>query len=397
MTLTASEKVRDTIMKILLSLVGLLVLVVSSDAYNVHPNELSRDDIAGIWCLTRQKSLLPSTPSNVKSLEASYSSPKPTFVPPSSSEEDEDDDGGEMFLKLLEDGSFEQFGSFDASDRNNDDDYDDDDDDDDDDVEEIRSKSPSTKLDMDSSSKSKTSDKSPSSDPAPTNTNKKNPVESILGLSLMKGTWDYIDGKLILATDRPPSTDRSNKVHDTVLEGRVVATSEKSLTDNPILFSDSQPEIQLDTDDENQGGDKKDASDTVLSKSKSSFQAKSNPDSNKENNNDNNNNNLDEDNVDTHLSVPNGKIKIGKFMYPKNHPSFFEQTIFHPNVAGSFCLRQVLGSLNTKRREEEEPEIIKFHREDLIGKKFFLASRPLKYQPKGKLRWNRSLGQYIGK
>ena len=81
---------------------------------------------------------------------------------------------------------------------------------------------------------------------------------------MVKGTWDFIDGQLILATDRP----KFPTIRDTILVGKVVATSQHSLHDNP-----------------------------VLTKTNATASA-----------------------VDTHLSVPQGSVKVGKFMYPKHHP-----------------------------------------------------------------------------
>jgi len=83
----------------------------------------------------------------------------------------------------------------------------------------------------------------------------------------VKGTWDYLDGQLILATDRP----KQPTIRDTILVGKVVATSQDSLHDNPVLHAAER------------------ANATAAA-------------------------------TDTHLSVPQGSVKVGKFMYPKNHP-----------------------------------------------------------------------------
>lgn len=84
-----------------------------------------------------------------------------------------------------------------------------------------------------------------------------------------KGTWDYLDGQLILATDRPKHFP---SIRDTIMVGKVVATSQDSLPDHPVL----KQEERVNT--------------TTTAK------------------------------VDTHLSVPQGSFKVGKYMYPKNHP-----------------------------------------------------------------------------
>mmetsp|Transcript_43315 Transcript_43315/g.50730 ORF Transcript_43315/g.50730 Transcript_43315/m.50730 type:complete len:225 (-) Transcript_43315:156-830(-) len=44
----------------------------------------------------------------------------------------------------------------------------------------------------------------------------------IVGLGIMKGNWDFQDGNLILAAERPKNGN-AKEVHDTVLVGRVVA------------------------------------------------------------------------------------------------------------------------------------------------------------------------------
>ena len=111
-----------------------------------------------------------------------------------------------------------------------------------------------------------------------------------------KGTWEFFDGNLILAVDRPEKKPFSvydyddakdgdrNAEADTILVGKVAVQSEESLTENPVL------EQRRDTP----GND--DAS--LLS---SSSQPRKGT-------------------IDVYLSIPRGKIKTGKFMYPKTHP-----------------------------------------------------------------------------
>ena len=64
----------------------------------------------------------------------------------------------------------------------------------------------------------------------------------------IKGTWEFIDGNLILVADRPRSTEKktqtinsnddgdNKKEHDTLLVGKVVARSRVRLLDNPALL-----------------------------------------------------------------------------------------------------------------------------------------------------------------
>ena len=160
----------------------------------------------------------------------------------------------------------------------------------------------------------------------------------------IRGTWDYIDGKLILAADRPDTAQR-----DTILVGKVVATSHTSLVDNPLVPHAEQ----------------------ALANQTTTTAA-----------------------MDTHLSVPKGSVKVGKFFYPKNHPSFFEQPIFSPTPTGSFQLKQVLGSLNTQQSLEDEAEL--FSRQDFYDKRFFLTSHAIEYKPRGRLRWSIKYNKFVG-
>mmetsp|Transcript_27030 Transcript_27030/g.31939 ORF Transcript_27030/g.31939 Transcript_27030/m.31939 type:complete len:456 (-) Transcript_27030:51-1418(-) len=200
----------------------------------------------------------------------------------------------------------------------------------------------------------------------------------------MKGTWAFIDGNLILAADRPPTTetntqtvnsnddddDDDKKEHDTILVGRVVASSGERLLDNPALLR------------------KDNATATTNTAATSSTTIKKDDDEEKKGEN--------ADNLeDVHLSVPSGKVQIGKFFYPRQHPSFFEQPIFHPKPNGSFELKQVLGSLNTRLDTDELEE--KFRKEDLMGKRFFMTSFPLANKRKKKQRWSIKYNKYVDK
>lgn len=78
------------------------------------------------------------------------------------------------------------------------------------------------------------------------------------------------------------------------------------------------------------------------------------------------------------------------------HSSFFEQPIFRPVPTGSFELRQVLGSLNAREREEEDELVEKFRRTDFYEKRFFLTSHPIEHKPKGHLRWSIKYNKFVG-
>ena len=183
-------------------------------------------------------------------------------------------------------------------------------------------------------------------------------VESIMGLGVSKGTWGFLDGKLILATDRPKKANVKNG-HDTIFVGNLVVKSEESLSDNPVLQST------------------KNNTSSVTSEASSGFEER------------------ESESFDVHLSVPMGSVEIGKFMYPKNHPSFFDQPIFKPTPTGSFQLRQILGTLNTRTKGDKEPEE-KFNPKDLYGKRYFLTSYPIQQKPRGKRRWSIKYNMYVG-
>jgi hypothetical protein len=156
----------------------------------------------------------------------------------------------------------------------------------------------------------------------------------------IRGTWNYLDGNLILAADRTSAARVPQR--DTILVGKVVATCGQALVGNTVR------------------------------------------------NNDTNFNNMD-----IYLSVPQGSVEVGKFFYPQHHPSFFEQPIFRPTSTGSFQLQQVLGQLNTKLQEDEEI-IEKFRRDDFYDKRFFLTSHKIGHKPKGRLRWSIKYNKFVG-
>ena len=176
-----------------------------------------------------------------------------------------------------------------------------------------------------------------------------------------KGTWDFVDGELILAADRSEKKplfeeveDTTGDEADTILVGRVAVQSEESLTDNPVM--EQQKQTEDDATKGNEQGRKKDK-------------------------------------IDVHLSVPRGKIKTGKFMYPKDHPSFFEQPIIRPQRKGSFELRQILGEYNAKLNDEDEL-IELFRKKDLDGKRFYLSTFPLPKRRKKFEYWSKEENCY---
>jgi hypothetical protein len=179
-----------------------------------------------------------------------------------------------------------------------------------------------------------------------------------LQYQFLHGTWDYRDGKLILAADRaepsksddirqcskdPPtarSGENKKKPSDTLLTGRVVAKYSNKGKDRPLW-----------REEENTNKDKEVTKDTSSNS-----------------------------NVDAYLSVPKGSVKVGRFFYPRNHPSFFDQPMYEPKKRGTVTLRQVLGALNMASDDEEEIMIEKFRNTDFHNKTFLLTSHPIGFR-----------------
>jgi|ERR1712194_718355 len=197
----------------------LLIIININTTYSAyaHAPEINRKGIAGIWRLTNEKSVLPQ--SLLGSSEITFPMKEFTVYPKKKDKmlKKTEKPDNNVLLLLNEDGSFTQYEGLQLTKESNRQKY-----------EEKLTKSKS-----------------------------KN-VNSVAGLAFLKGTWDYLDGKLILATDRPEDVD-PKKVHDTILSGKV-----------------------------------------LLSPSASSKSSKEEVDMNL-------------------LSVPKGSIKVGKFMYPKRH------------------------------------------------------------------------------
>ena len=204
----------------------------------------------------------------------------------------------------------------------------------------------------------------------------------------LKGKWNLVDGKLILAADRPIGDDgrspsmgkTSDDITDTILEGEVVATTEEGLSDNPVLSShnvDSRVDDNENISTDSSGGSELEA----RSEAKNIHGGKANR------------NHV----VDTHLSVPKGQVNIGRFTYPQHHPSFFEAPMFNPRAGGKFELKQVLGTLNTQQQKDEEALEEKFSVSDFYDKTFLLTSHAIpEYQPKGNIRWSIKHNKFVG-
>lgn len=319
--------------------------------------DLHRRDFAGVWKLTGKCSFLPRLPAD-EALEPQklkfpmkeftvYPKKKQTTISPELSPKNIEE---EILLMLKEDGQFVQYGSVTEDELHPDEDEDEDD--------NIPVINDSMQDDLYSL---RDNDEQIAS------------TKSLINLGIMKGTWDIIDGKLILAADRPLDSD-ARKVHDTILVGKVVATEGESLRDNPVLQDkkndnpSNSTKMVTDYGTAEDNSPKKAINDSQSSSSLSSS-------------------------TDVHLSVPKGKVKIGKFMYPKKHPSFFELPLFNPTLMGSFSLQQILGTMNTK--VEEDIPVERFHKEDLMNKRYFLTSYPIPSKRKKRQRWSIKYNKFV--
>jgi hypothetical protein len=169
------------------------------------------------------------------------------------------------------------------------------------------------------------------------------------------GSWAFQDGKLLLAPDRPSDADQS-KVHDTLLAGPLKVHVSESLPETSTTTTTTTTEEE--NNDDNQ-----------LSSSPSGQQQQQQD---------------DEPEIDVHLSIPTGDIKMGRFMYPRRHKAFFEEPMLFPESSiGTFSMTQLLGNLNARLKKEGEEETKKknivppkFVREDFHGRKFYLTATP---------------------
>jgi hypothetical protein len=240
--------------------------------------------------------------------------------------------------------------------------------------------------------------------------------------SIQTGKWNYLDGYLLLAADRIQQQKQSSTTStttgttmksvlsndnaqssstttttaatsssfshrsndDTLLKGRVIANFQTRLEDNPILSSISSK------DDTNITTPPPPPPSTSIQKS-----------------NTNNNKKIQ---LDTYLTIPRGTIHIGKFMYPKHHPSFFDQPMYQPIKMGTCTLRQIIGNVNMANynnnnnnsnrydkgslksnhyinqnnynHDDDTITIVEsFQRSDFYNKTFLLTSHPLRTQP----------------
>jgi hypothetical protein len=245
---------------------------------------------------------------------------------------------------------------------------------------------------------------------------------------VQKGQWDYVDGNLLLAADRSgidstTSTQRASTQHNTLADGKSLTStastaasarydskgnsqqqqqtvvSDQSKKDDTLLKGRLIANYQTQVDDH-----------SALTASSSSTTTTTTSTTNTTSTLSSSHPNLEQTNtrkvhLDTQLLVPRGSINVGKFMYPKHHPSFFDQPIFQPSKVGTFTLRQVLGNVNTMTSTDpttmSDPER-KHHRSDFYNKTFLLTSHPLKTRSddnnnsqRGEKRWSIKYNDYV--
>jgi hypothetical protein len=364
----------------------------SSSAY---APELNRDALAGIWRLTGLKSIQPESFRSIEQQErrmddhnvftikefTTYPKKVKRQMPVEKTAESCYTDSSDLastsivhtwygqrdiLLKLCDDGSFETYSSSDEFLEEEEAGSEDDSISVDEPVEPMLDDAPNLVINV--AELSKATNYSKYTDYRPPATTKEVEEHSTMSSTFVTGLWDFKDGKLILAANRPLHRD-PKKVHDTVLVGKVVAkqTKEPAFQNNQNVSDVTRFEgiknqtLFIDSDHSSS--------------------------------------------VDSHcLSIPNGKVNIGKFFYPMHHPSFFERPIFSPTKTGSFQLMQILGEASLrvpkydqKSKDYTEESGKEFKKEQLAGKVFFLTSRPIGWEKKNKPRWSRSKRSFVGR
>jgi hypothetical protein len=152
--------------------------------------------------------------------------------------------------------------------------------------------------------------------------------------AIVKGIWDYQEGKLILAAER------SKKSPDVLLEGRLLSSIDRSVENSVKTVTANKQQKTT---------------------------------------------------IDTRLYIQHGTVKVGKFVYPTRHPSFFDQPMFGSEKRGGFQLRQILGSASNDAQEEV---VEKYRRSDFYNKTFSLTSYPIPTRiPQG--RWSIKYNTYM--
>ena len=191
------------------------------------------------------------------------------------------------------------------------------------------------------------------------------PTYSLQGVLSRGGVWEFRDSNLILAPDRPQdATNLGTKVHDTLLAGPLkVDVSECMQTGlKPIAEPDEIVESVSSSNDDHETFSKPNTSENASSGGS------------------------DPPDIDVHLSIPSGSVKMGKFMYPRRHKAFFDDPMLFPDSSiGTFAMKQVLGNLNARLKREEQEEANKkppkFDRSNFYDRRFYLTATPHAVNP----------------
>jgi hypothetical protein len=226
------------------------------------------------------------------------------------------------------------------------------------------------------------------------------------------GTWDFLDGNLLLAADRIDDTSYQAKADGGIGGGSALSSSSSSSTVSRESSSSSSSSLSHKTDTNASTADtllkgrvvakyQPQLSDnlTAVKREPAGDGAVETTTGSSSTNSTTTAADRTTGVVDTHLSVPMGTINIGKFFYPKKHPSFFEQPMFRPIQKGSFALRQVLGPLSMQKPKTDTASPTKpaYQRADFYNKTFLLTSSPIppRTPPAGEQRWSIKYNKYV--
>ena len=85
---------------------------------------------------------------------------------------------------------------------------------------------------------------------------------------------------------------------------------------------------------------------------------------------------------DTSMKVE-GQVLTGRFMYPKNHPAFFETpSLVSSNTHGTFTMHQAVATHSIVPQEKEkEPIELKYKASDFYGRNFIMTIEPIQHGP----------------
>jgi hypothetical protein len=204
------------------------------------------------------------------------------------------------------------------------------------------------------------------------------------------GAWEYDeqDGRILLAPGRPEDAD-GRKVHDTLLTGQLDVHVSECLPseDQAVLPDDIEEKQNLEASLSSSSTTNDDQDLNVKNTDNTRSQASTDkPDSKPQSSS-----KSKTPDIDVHLSIPQGNVSIGKFMYPRKHKAFFDDPmLFCESSIGTFSMKQLLGNLNARLRQECDDEVLEaqqriarkmYHKKDFYGRKFYLTATPHPINP----------------